>query len=98
MEFTWDPAKNVECLIRHGFDFAYALQAFQGFTAERADRRRDYGEERIVAVGLVAGRHLTVVYTDRTDPVANRIQRRIITAWRSSRRERKTYAEADALR
>ena len=32
---------------------------------EFVDDRRDYGEERMVAFGLVAGRLLCVVYTQR---------------------------------
>jgi hypothetical protein len=97
MEFEWDPAKNTECLFRHGFDFASATQIFNGSTVERTDRRRDYGEERIIAIGLAIGHHFTVIYTDRADPETSKIQRRIITAWRSNRRERKTYAETNPL-
>lgn len=98
MEFTWDPVKNAECLARRRFDFAYAARIFLGFTLERVDGRHDYGEQRTIATGWVEEQCLTAVYTDRVDPSTGVIQRRIITAWESNRRERKAYAEAVASR
>jgi uncharacterized DUF497 family protein len=54
------------------------------------DRRRDYGERRIVAIGIADCLHLTVVYTDRTTRTGITV-RRIISARRSNRRERTIY-------
>jgi uncharacterized protein len=90
MEFAWDPAKSEENLRLRGFDFAFASLIFYGPTLQRADRRRDYGEERVIAVGLAQGLELTIVYTDRvlSDKA---VERRIISARRSNRRERKAY-------
>ena len=97
MEFEWDPAKNAECIARRGIDFGDAARIFEGLVLERIDGRREYGEPRQVAIGRVNGLELTVVYTDRSDPETDSIKRRIITAWRSNRRERKAYAEANPL-
>jgi uncharacterized protein len=55
---------------------------------DRRDTRRDYGEMRVIAIGRVAGVTLTVVYTDRDDA------RRIISARRANRRERRAYNQA----
>ncbi len=77
MTFTWDPHKSAANLRERGFDFEFAARAFEGFTLEGADRRREYGERRVVAVGVVEGIHLTVVYTDRVDR-EGRVVRRII--------------------
>jgi len=95
VRFTWDPRKSAANLRTRGFDFAFAAGIFEGATVERIDNRRPYGEDRIIAIGVVAGIHLTVVYTDRrtTEP-----ERRIIAAWRSSRRERQTYTKSLASR
>ena len=41
---------------------------FEGPTLEREDQRRDYGETRVIAVGLAQGLAVTVVYTDRAEP------------------------------
>ena len=90
MEFSWDSAKSAENLQLRGFDFEFASQVFRGPTLEREDLRQDYGEQRIVAIGLVEGLELTVVYTDRSQPTGG-FDRRIISARRSNRHERKAY-------
>ena len=95
MRFSWDPKKSTENLAERGFDFAFAALIFGGLTLERTDDRRDYGERRVLAIGLAQGLHLTVAYTDRGEP-GGETERRIISARRSNRRERKAYREAIA--
>lgn len=90
MRFTWDPEKNAANLRLRGFDFAFASLVFDGPTQEREDLRRDYGERRMVAIGTADGLELTVIYSDRLLD-ENLIERRIISARRSNRRERKAY-------
>jgi len=90
MEFAWDPAKSDENYRLRGFDFAFATLIFLGPTLEKEDRRRDYGERRTIAIGLADGLELTVVYTDRRKPNGS-VERRIISARRSKRRERRAY-------
>lgn len=89
MRFTWDPAKSDANLSERGFDFEFATLVFDGPTLERLDDRQDYGELRIIAVGIADGIPLTVVYTDRAE--GNDVLRRIISARVSNRRERKAY-------
>jgi uncharacterized DUF497 family protein len=48
---------------------------------------------RIVAIRVADGLHLTVVYTDRRQEGGDHV-RRIISARRSNRRERKAYRKA----
>ena len=93
MRFSWDPEKSDANFPVRGFDFAFAPLIFAGPTLEREDTRRDYGERRIIAIGLAAGLELTVCYTDRMD-ASGVVDRRIISARRSNRRERKTYRES----
>jgi uncharacterized DUF497 family protein len=71
------------------FDFAFAASIFTGPTLERIDARRDYGEIRLIALGMAGDIPLTVVYTDRVE--AGEVVRRIISAQVSSRRERQVY-------
>jgi uncharacterized DUF497 family protein len=52
-------------LSKHGIDFADAIAIFDGPTLETVDRRRDYEEERIAAIGMANGIELFVVYTMR---------------------------------
>lgn len=94
MRFEWDEAKSETNLDERGFDFAFATLIFDGLTVEVEDRRRDYGERRVVAIGVADGVHLTVVYTDREAPRAP-VTRRIISARRSSRHERTIYQKAN---
>jgi uncharacterized protein len=93
VRFSWDSEKSDASFRDRGFDFAFASLIFDGPTLEREDMRRDYGERRIVAIGLAAGLELTVCYTDRLD-AGGGVDRRIISARRSNQRERKAYREA----
>ncbi len=72
--------KSERSLAQRGFDFAFATLIFDGATEEREDRRIEYGEVRISAVGIAHRFYLTVVYTDRID--GHRKVRRIISARR----------------
>ncbi len=93
IRFAWDPLKSEANLRERGFDFAFASQVFGGATLEREDVRQVYGERRIIAIGLAAGVELTVCYTDRVSP-GGEVERRIISARRSNRREREAYWQA----
>jgi uncharacterized DUF497 family protein len=93
VRFEWDHAKSEANLHERGFDFAFATLIFNGPTFEVEDRRKNYGERRIVAIGVADGIHLTVAYTDRQS-TEGEILRRIISAHRSNRRERAHYEKA----
>jgi uncharacterized protein len=92
MQFIWDLQKSQATLERRGFDFTFATLVFDGWVLERDDKRTDYGERRVLAVGISHGLHLTVVYTDRLG--TDGVMRRIISARASSRRERRDYDQA----
>jgi hypothetical protein len=93
--FTWDPTKSALNLMRRGFDFAQATRIFRGTAVEHEEVRRDYGEQRVVAVGVVDDVCLTVVYTDRRS--GDVTERRIISARISNRKERRSYGQRGAL-
>lgn len=92
MRFVWDTRKSDRNFLERGFDFEFATQVFDKPTLERQDTRRDYGERRVVAIGLADGIALTLVYTDRAE--AGVLVRRIISARVSNRRERQAYEQA----
>jgi hypothetical protein len=92
VRFSWDARKSNRNLRERGFDFEFATQVFESATLERVDSRRDYGERRVVALGVAQGIALTVVYTDRADK--GEVNRRIISARKSNRREREAYKKA----
>lgn len=92
MRFGWDARKSERNLRERGFDFEFATLIFEGPTLEREDSRRNYGEQRVIAIGRAEGVALTVVYTDRAG--VGEIERRIISARVSNRRERQAYDQA----
>jgi uncharacterized DUF497 family protein len=85
-EFEWDEAKSELNRRVRGFDFEHAARIFSSPVQTSLDQRRDYGEQRIIAVGEFAGEVLVVVYTDRGSV------RRIISARRASRKERHQWS------
>ena len=88
--FEWDPAKRQANLRKHGIDFAGAVRIFEGPVLEREDRRRDYGEPRLVALGEVEEVLVAVVYTLREAAF------RIISARRAHRHEQAAYRQAQS--
>ena len=56
MIYEWDEAKNRSNFVKHGLDFADAEQVFSGPCVTFVDDRFDYGEERLITLGLLAGR------------------------------------------
>ena len=64
MRITCDPAKRERTLRERGLDFEDAATVFAGKIATRADQRFDYGEDRFITAGHLAGR-MVVVWTPR---------------------------------
>lgn len=89
MEFDWDEAKSEWTRRDRGFGFDHAVQIFDGPVVEWEDRRHDWGEVRIAAVGVVNGRFLTVIYTNRGET------RRIISARVSRKQEKERWLSSE---
>ena len=90
MNLKFDPVKNAANLAKHGFSLLDAT----GFEWETAmvwpDKRRDYEEARLVALGYISLRIMVVVFVDR--PPEHATERRIISLRKANRREVKRYA------
>ncbi len=65
MRITFDPAKRERALAERGLDFADAEIVFEDVTLEMKDMRKEYGEERVICYGLLAGRMVMIGYTPR---------------------------------
>jgi uncharacterized protein len=65
MRLSFDPAKREKTLTERGLDFEDALSVFEGTTVEVEDRRKDYGECRMICYGQLEGRMVVVGYTRR---------------------------------
>jgi uncharacterized DUF497 family protein len=85
MRFEWDEVKRRSNLRDHGIDFAGIEKLFDGHTVTVEDTRRAYGEQRFVTIGLLEGRAVAVVHTERQDVI------RIISVRKASKYEQRTY-------
>lgn len=65
MRVTYDPEKRERTFRERGLDFEDAVHVFAGVTLEVEDTRKDYGEERIICFGWLAGRMVVIGYTPR---------------------------------
>jgi len=94
IDFEWDDEKNRQNIVKHGVRLEDAVKIFEGFTVDLIDDRFDYGEQRIVSIGTLAGIVvLVVIHTNRNGAS------RIISARQANKKERKRYDEKirDAL-
>jgi uncharacterized DUF497 family protein len=85
MGFQWDEAKSAANEAKHGISFLQAAQIFRGPILKRSDDRKDYGEQRFIALGVFDGEVLRVVFTERGGDI------RLISAWRAGKHDRKRY-------
>ncbi len=73
---------------KHGIDFGDAITIFEGDTVTLEDDRFDYGEIRLVTLGLYEGRVIVVVHIERTGGIT-----RIISARKATKYETNSYFE-----
>ncbi|MGP8227478.1 MAG: BrnT family toxin [Terracidiphilus sp.] len=65
MQYTWDPEKDAVNRRKHGLSLAVGIDALEDpYRDSWIDDRFDYGEERIVTLGLSKEGILYVVSTD----------------------------------
>lgn len=87
--FEWDEEKSRQCLEERGFDFSI-VEVFDFAEATiREDDRRDCGERRFLAIGLIGGKALVTAFTPRPPKL------RIISVRRANPKERKRYGKED---
>ena len=90
-DFEWDDEKAARNLARHGVSFEAARLAFDDpFAVVREDRRRDYGEDRYILLGMVENHLLAVVHAQPDARI------RIISARLAEPRERRRYHEENS--
>jgi len=88
MEISYDPAKNAANIARGRPSFD-AVSGFDFQTATvKVDDRKDYGETRYVAYGLVGARLHALVFTPRGDAL------HVISFRKANQREVRNYENA----
>jgi uncharacterized DUF497 family protein len=85
MTFQFDEHKRQEIIRTRGVDLLYAALIFEQAVLTRVDDRRDYGETRLISLGMVGEDCFVVVHTERLGAT------RLITAWKGGRDERDIY-------
>lgn len=87
MIYEWDEAKNRANFFKHGLDFADAEQVLDEPCVTFVDSRFDYGEERLITLGPLAGRIVVIAHSPRAGGT------RVISMRKANRREQKIYQE-----
>jgi uncharacterized DUF497 family protein len=85
MRYEWDEAKNRSNFAKHGLSFEDAEQVFSGPCVTFVDDRFNYGEERLITLGLLAGRLVVITHAPRDE------ETRIISMRKGNRREQEIY-------
>ena len=85
MKHEWDAEKNRKNVAKHGLHFKDAELVFAGPCVTFEDDRFDYGEERLITLGLLAGRLVVIAHSPRDE------ETRIISMRKANRREQEIY-------
>ena len=87
VSYEWDETKRADNFAKHGIAFSL-VEGFEWETVFIAsDARRDYGESRYSAFGLIEDRLFNLVFTPRAGKV------RVISLRRANRREVHHYVD-----
>ena len=65
MAITYDPSKRTQTLADRKLDFEDAKIVFGATNFETEDKRKDYGEKRVMCFGMLRDRMVVIGYTPR---------------------------------
>ncbi|MCJ2131330.1 BrnT family toxin [Methylobacterium sp. E-045] len=85
MAITSHPAKREKALAERGMDFDAAEEVFAGPCFSFEDSRINYGEVRIITIGLLAGRMVVIGWTQRGN------DQHVFSMRKANEREQKKY-------
>jgi uncharacterized protein len=69
VKFSWDEPKRQANLAKHGLDFADAEKVFAGPMMLFEDTRIDYGEQRMIGVGLLDYLVVLIVHVENEETI-----------------------------
>jgi uncharacterized DUF497 family protein len=92
LELEWGENKRRRLIEERDLDILYAALIFEGPVLTWIDDRRDYGERRLISLGVVEREAFTVVHTERSGVT------RLITAWKGGRHDLERYQAGVARR
>ena len=85
MRYVWDEAKRQRNITKHGLDFAEAETIFNNPLVIFGDNRIAYGEQRMIALGLLKTLVVVVVHVEDDQTI------RIISMRKANRDETNIY-------
>ena len=83
--WDWDEPKRQATLLLRGVDFAMVTDFDLGAAVIDPDERRDYGEARFKATGMIGGRLFIVIFTPRGERF------RLISLRKANTREKRAW-------
>lgn len=90
MRYVWDPEKNRANIKKHDVSFEDAVEVFlDEYRIEKIDDRFEYGEERLIIIGMVQTDVLFVVAVEKGEELT-----RIISARDATKAEKRRYDQA----
>ena len=87
MKFTWHEPKRLSNLKKHGLDFANAYKLFSSPMLIFEDIRENYGEQRMIGVGLLDSKIVLSVYIETDNEI------RIISMREATKHETNQFYE-----
>ena len=87
MEISFDPAKSERNVTDRGLPFTLVEHMEWSGAVIKEDVRKNYGERRYLALGMIGGRLHAVVFTPRADKV------HVISLRKANQREVKNYEQ-----
>lgn len=87
MLFEWDENKARTNRAKHGVDFAIAPSFDFANAIIRLDDSEDFGEDRLIAIGLIGAGVYVMVYVERGHAI------RVISLRKATRQEIMDYVE-----
>lgn len=69
MRYVWDETKRQTNLEKHGLDFADAERVFAGPMVLFEDSRQDYGEQRMIGIGLLDVLVVLIVHVESEEEI-----------------------------
>jgi uncharacterized DUF497 family protein len=87
MEVSFDPVKSESNVTDRGLPFTLVEQMEWSNAVIKEDVRKNYGERRYVALGMIGDRLHAVVFTPRADKV------HVISLRKANQREVKDYEQ-----
>ena len=85
MDIEFAPAKDESNIAKHGVSLTLAVEMDMETAKVVVDDRRDYGEQRFCAYGLIEGRMFAMTFTIRSKAI------RVISLRKANTREQKRF-------